>query len=546
MLHSLATAAVVLMGIVSAAAQAATPAFGFTNSSSRFVINTGGGLTVTMARSTCDIVSLLYKSQELQYKAKFTHINSGLGTVSSATIAQLADAKKTIQVTCVTKGITQYYFFRPNETTIYLGTYHSNDAVLPELRFLARLDRKTVSTGVPQATLDDAPSAVEAHDVFASSNYTTRSKFYSAVQFLDDRVHGVRGTSAGVYFVLSRAAYETSSGGPFFRDINNQCTIANELTFYMNSDHTRTDDYRYGFHGPYALVFTDGPAPAPVAAAANFSFFQSLKGLTGFVKDTARGRANGTVADLNGLLADAPFVVAFANSEAQYWTKVSAAGRNFTSPFMKPGSYKLTVYKKRLAVATATATVTAGKTATLNVSVSYVERMNPIWRIGQWDGTPEGFANADKIARMHPSDVRMAAWTSRTFRVGVDATTVFPMALFRGVNDPATITFTLTAAQAASARTLEIGVTLAQGSARPSVTLNSKWTGPVPASAAVKTRGVTRGVTLGNYVVYKYTIPAKALVEGANSLAVTIASGTTDPPEKFLHAAFVFDALELS
>lgn len=546
MLRSLVAAmALALAGSVASAEQTATPAFGFTTSSSRFVINSGSGLTVNMARSTCDIVSLLYKDQELQYKSKYTHINSGLGSVSSATITTLADAKKTIQVTCVAKGLTQYYFFRPNENAIYMGTYHSSDVVLPELRFLARLDRKTVATGIPEATLDDAPSGIEAHDVYASSKNITRSKFYSAVQFMDDKIHGVRGSAAGVYFVLSDAAYETSSGGPFFRDINNQCTTANELTFYMNSDHTRTDDYRYGFHGPYALVFTDGPAPASTSIA-DFSFFQSLSGLTGFVKDSARGRVTGTITDANGLLTGASVVVTYTNSDAQYWSKLGTAGRKFTSPYMKPGSYKLMVYKKRLAVATATVTIAAGKTVTSDVKVSYVERASPIWRIGKWDGTPDGFKNSDKIDKMHPSDARMGAWSPVTFRPGTDAETTFPMALFRGVNDPTTISFALTAAQAASARTLEIGVTLAQGSARPSVAVNKKWNGPVLASVAVKTRGVTRGVTFGNYMVYKYTIPATALVAGTNSIAITIASGTTDPAEKFLHAAFVFDALELS
>lgn len=524
--------------------QAATPAFGYTTSASRFVIDTGNGLTVNMARSSCDIVSLLYEDQELQYSPKYTHVNSGLGTVTSS-IATLDDADKTIQVTCSTSGITQYYFFRPNENVIYMGTYHSNDVVLPELRFLARLDRKTVATGIEEATLDGTTGAIEAHDVYATSTNITRSKFYSGVAFMDDHVHGVHGPSAGVYFVLSDAAYETSSSGPFFRDINNQCTTANELTFYMNSDHTRTEDYRYGFHGPYALVFTDGPAPES-ASVADFSFFQRIDGLKGFVKTTERGRVTGTITDLEELLTDASVVVAFSNKDAQYWSKLSSVGRTFTSPYMKPGSYKMTVFKKQLAVATASVTIEAGATAISDIEVSYVETADPIWRIGAWDGTPDGFMNSDKIHKMHPSDERMSTWKPVTFEAGEDLDTKFPMALFRGVNDPTTISFTLTAAQASAARTLQIGVTLAQGSARPSVNVNDKWTGPVLTSAAVRTRGVTRGSTTGNYMNYKYTIPVTALLTGSNTIALTIASGTTDPVENFLHAAVVFDALELS
>ncbi|KAF1316103.1 Polysaccharide lyase, partial [Globisporangium splendens] len=526
------------------AAEAATPAFGFTKTSSRYVINTGAGLTINMLPTTCDIVSLLYKNQELQYKAKYTQVNSGLGSLQS-TITQLADAKKTIQVTCTATGITQYYFFRPNENTIYMGTYHTSDLNIPELRFLARLDRKTVATGLEQSTLDGTLGAIEAHDVYATSKNVTRSKFYSGVQFVDDKIHGVRGTSAGVYFVLSDAAYETSSGGPFHRDINNQCTTANELTFYMNSDHTRTDEYRYGFHGPYALTFTDGPAPSSVSVA-DFTFFQSLSNIKGFVKDAQRGKVTGTISDAKGVLTGSPVYVTYENANAQYWSSLGSSTLKFASPPMKEGTYTVTVYKKQLAVGTGSVTVKTGATTTFNPQVTYVANANPIWRIGAWDGTPEGFLNADKIHTMHPSDMRMTTWKPSTFRVGTDKDAAFPMALFRKANDPTAITFTLTAARAKAPRTLQIGVSLAQLSARPSIKVNDKWTGPVLASVAVKTRGVTRGVTHGSYMLYKYTIPASALVAGANKIAISIASGATDPAEKFLSASVVFDALELS
>lgn len=49
----------------------------------------------------------------------------------------------------------------------------------------------------------------------------------------------------------------SSSGGPFFRDIDNQNgDTDNEIYFYMNSGHTQTEAYRQGLHGPYALTFT--------------------------------------------------------------------------------------------------------------------------------------------------------------------------------------------------------------------------------------------------------------------------------------------------
>lgn len=53
-------------------------------------------------------------------------------------------------------------------------------------------------------------------------NGQTRSKFYSSRQFIDDQVHGVTGSGIGVWMIIPGVGYEGSSGGPFFRDINNQ------------------------------------------------------------------------------------------------------------------------------------------------------------------------------------------------------------------------------------------------------------------------------------------------------------------------------------
>ncbi|KAF4040233.1 Polysaccharide lyase family 4 domain III [Phytophthora infestans] len=462
-----------------------------------------------MKQSTCDITSINYNGKELQYKSKATHVNSGLGKITSS-IKTLSDSKKTIRVICKKTGLEQTYLFRPNENVIYMGTHHSNDLVLPELRFLARLDKSVVNTGITEATIESGMTAIEAEDVVQNSKGLTRSN-----------------NAVGASFVISDLGYETSSGGPFFRDINNKLDVSNELTFYMNSDHTRTEDYRYGFHGPYALAFTNGAAPS--ASSLDFSFFQDL-GLTGFVPSAKRGKMTGTITDSKDVLGNSDVVVGFSNAAAQYWVKVAAGKKTFTSPLMKAGHYTATVYKKQLAVGTASVLINAGATKTQSISVSLNMTSKPIWRIGEWDGTPDGFLNADKIHKMHPSDYRMSAWKTMTFKAGSDADSAFSMAQFRG---------------AKVSRTLKIGLTLAQSSGRSSVTVNGKWTAAVPASVAVKTRGVTRGVIVGNYKLYEYVIPSSALATGTNSIKLTVASGATDPSEKFLAASVVFDALEL-
>ncbi|KAG6941634.1 hypothetical protein JG687_00019531, partial [Phytophthora cactorum] len=72
-----------------------------------------------------------------------------------------------------------------------------------------------------------------------------------------------------------------------------------------------------------------------------------------------------------------------------------------------------------------------------------------------------------------------------------------------------------------------------------------KFSAKTPLSAAVKTRGVTRGVTLGKYTFYDYAIPKTAFVEGANQVVLSVVSGNKDSLGEWLSASVVFDAVEL-
>lgn len=56
--------------------------------------------------------------------------------------------------------------------------------------------------------------------------------------------------------IMPGTAYETSAGGPFMRDINSQTGSDQELYWYMNSGHVRTEAWRFGLMGPYAMKFT--------------------------------------------------------------------------------------------------------------------------------------------------------------------------------------------------------------------------------------------------------------------------------------------------
>ncbi|KAG1711989.1 hypothetical protein DVH05_009229 [Phytophthora capsici] len=98
------------------------------------------------------------------------------------------------------------------------------------------------------ASESDGISAIKSTDIYADNAEVTASKFYSAIPLIEDQAHGVTGDAGGVYFIMSDYAYGKSVGGPFYRDINNQCTPANELTLSMSSDR--------GLTAKYSTVFT--------------------------------------------------------------------------------------------------------------------------------------------------------------------------------------------------------------------------------------------------------------------------------------------------
>lgn len=77
-------------GALLAGAVPALAAFGVTDSSSSYVIDSGSGngFVVTVAKKDCSITSLKFRSTEYQYSSQTSHIASGLGsaTVSYTTV----------------------------------------------------------------------------------------------------------------------------------------------------------------------------------------------------------------------------------------------------------------------------------------------------------------------------------------------------------------------------------------------------------------------------------------------------------------------------
>jgi rhamnogalacturonan endolyase len=517
---------------------AANAAFGYTSSGNNFVIDAGSDnpLIFSVSKSSCDINSIRYRGIELQDSSQGTHIGSGLGS-ASVSVTQLSGSSNYIKVTCVTSTLTQYLIVRQGDSTIFLGTYITAEPSIGELRYIARLKSSVLPYELPfgsASTTSGSSSTVEGSDVFIV-NGQTRSKFYSSERFIDEDVHCVWGDSVDVIhacMVIPQIGFESSSGGPFFRDINtNNAGAATNLYNYMNSGHVQTEAWRTGFHGPYALQFSRSGTPS--AKQADMSWYSEL-GLQGFLANSERGRVSGTA---SGVADGFQKVVHWYNSAAQYWTYASSNGA-FTSPLMKPGTYTMVLYQTEFKVATSSVTVTRGSTTTKNIAAT-TQSYTSLWKIGQYDGQPLEFKNGDKILRMHPSDSRMSSWSRSTYTIGSSSPRDFPLALFKEVNSPQTIRFTLGSAPGAA--TLRIATTLSFAGARPQVNVNS-WSGPIPAAPTkIDSRGVTRGAYRGFGEVYDVSIPAGTLISGSNTVDIYVVSGSSGTT--FLSPNFVSEDL---
>ncbi|XHF98913.1 hypothetical protein AWENTII_002445 [Aspergillus wentii] len=437
----------------------ASAAFGLTTNDGSYVVDAGSPnpLKFTVDRSSCDITSINFYGSELQYSGKGSHIGSGLG---SATVSA-TESGDYIKVTCETDTLIQYFVVHSGDPIIHMATYTTAEPSIGELRFIARLNSELLPNEEPfgDVSTTSGGTAIEGSDVFNVGG-ETRSKFYSSQRFIDDQRHCIAGDAHRVCMILNQ--YETSSGGPFHRDINsNNGGDYNALYWYMNSGHVQTESFRQGLHGPYSMYFSRSGTPS---TDIDTSFFADLD-IKGYVAAADRGTVSGTA---SGADSSFKWVVHWYNDDAQYWT-YTASGGSFTSPAMKPGTYTMVYYQGEYKVAETEVTVKAGSKTSQNISGS-VKTGTTIFKIGDWDGQPTGFRNAENQLHMHPSDSRMSSWGPLTYTVGSSELTDFPMAIFKSSNSPVTIKFTAASSQTGAA-TLRIGTTLSFAGGRPQATV---------------------------------------------------------------------------
>ncbi|WP_262056361.1 rhamnogalacturonan lyase B N-terminal domain-containing protein [Streptomyces sp. STR69] len=523
---------------------ASAASFGYTDDGSNYVVDTGASLVFKVSKTNGDLTSLAYKGTEYQgYGGMNSHVESGLGA-STVTITQ---SGTTILISVTHGTLKHYYAARSGENNVYLWT-NKADTSVSATRYIVRVKAGLFLNDQPDS-YTYAPTTIESADVFEKSDGQTRSKHYSKNRVIDYDYVGWTTGSVGLWVV--RSNHEKASGGPFYRSLlRHQSADGGGLYEILYYGENQTEGQRFGLQGPYVIALTDGAAPSSALHHANLttSWADSL-GISGYVASGGRGRVAGV--GITGRDTAYAYTVGLANSAAQYWGSARASDGYFSITGVLPGTYTLTVFKGELAVYTGSVAVTAGGTTTLN-SIAIPSSNDPsnasaIWRIGNWDGTPGGFKNADLMTYAHPSDVRAASWTGNVVIGSGTETSAFPCYLWKDVNSGLIVYFKLTAAQLAAAHTLRIGVTTAYANGRPQVVVNDTWTSAVPSPPTQpSTRSLTVGSYRGNNHTFTYSVPASAWLTDAsayNTLKIYVASGSGTT--SFLSAGTSVDAIDL-
>ncbi|WP_234542051.1 rhamnogalacturonan lyase B N-terminal domain-containing protein [Streptomyces shenzhenensis] len=526
------------------AATASAAGFGWSDDGSDYVVDTGAGLVFKVSKTNGDLTSLVYKGTQYQgYGGKNSHVESGLGT-STVTIAQ---SGSTILVSVAYGTLKHYYAARSGENNVYLWT-NKADSSVTATRYIVRVKAGLFLNDEPDS-YTYAPTVIESADVFEKSDGQTRAKHYSRLRVTDYDYIGW--TTGGVGLWIVRSNHEKASGGPFYRSLlRHQSADGGGLYEILYYGENQTEAERYGLQGPYVIAFTDGGAPSSSLYPGTLTtpWADSL-GISGYVAAGGRGRVAGV--GISGRDTAYPYTVGLANSAAQYWGPARSSDGYFSIAGVLPGTYTLTVFKGELAVYTGSVSVSAGSTTTLNTlaipSSNDPSNASAIWRINNWDGTPGGFKNADLMTYMHPSDVRAASWTGNVVVGSGTETSAFPCYLWKDVNSGIVVYFRLTAAQAAAARTLRIGVTTAYANGRPQVVVNDTWTSAVPSPPTQpSTRSLTVGSYRGNNHTFTYSVPASAWLTDTsayNTLKIYVASGSGTT--SYLSAGTAIDAIDL-
>ena len=224
---------------VSARAPAASAAsFGYTSSGGYYTVTTGAGLVFKIHQSTGGMTSLNINGTELQPSGtNESHVESGMPspTVSAQQTGNYIIITASTSTWYGSGTLHHYYVAVNGQNNVYMATYVGSAG---EVRWIQYLNR-SILTNINTPSDVNGGTAIESTDIDLV-NGQTRSKYYSNRQAMSLTPRGVTGSGIGVY--MAYGTRESSSGGPFFRDIEQQGTSASvEVYNYMWSGHNDTE-----------------------------------------------------------------------------------------------------------------------------------------------------------------------------------------------------------------------------------------------------------------------------------------------------------------
>ncbi|CBY01450.1 hypothetical protein IAQ61_003280 [Plenodomus lingam] len=472
-------------------------AWGHTDDGSNYVIDTNANLVVKVSKENGDMTSIVYRGVEYNgQNGKNSQVENGL---PGATVSIKNEGSNVIKVTAELGTLTHSLVFRNGNPNVYIFI-NKVDLSIPASRYTVRIPPGIFKRDGQADWAPEIAVAGEWGDIESYSGLTW-SKHYTGRNYgrtMDYDYIGYQNANVGMYLIRSNR--EKSSGGPFFRSmLRRGGPDGNDLYEIFSTTQGHTEILRLGLHGPSVLAFTDNGAPPNkylFARNAELGWVDSIN-IKGWVPASRRGSIYSGGVD--NKKSEYKYTIGLKNKQAQYW----ADGNNgiWRINGVLPGTYVLTAYKNELEVAVSTVIVYPGETATPKMLVPVdPSDENPLWRIGDWDGTPQGLLNFEdtpmKPTYMHPSDYRrLHKWDQGIYRVGISNSSLFPGYLWRDINDDRRIIFLMEEKQRLHGMTIRLGVTQGQAGGRPQVSLNGK----ICPLNNVRPQSRNRTLTIGNY-----------------------------------------------
>ncbi|MEU4422715.1 rhamnogalacturonan lyase B N-terminal domain-containing protein [Actinoplanes sp. NPDC024001] len=172
------------------------------NAAANVSFDTGTGLSFTINGANGNMTSLKHRGTELAASGQAAgQFQSGWSsaTVTSKTFNNGSSILVSVANSAI--GVTQHYFARKNDNTVYLATTITKALNPGEARFISRLNSSLLTTSPAAAKTGGATSTVEGSDVFAFTNGRTASKFYSSQRLITQQPFGASGSGHGAYLI---------------------------------------------------------------------------------------------------------------------------------------------------------------------------------------------------------------------------------------------------------------------------------------------------------------------------------------------------------